>query len=131
MGPFVPPSGPERATVTAIQLRMRMRVLTCPANLLGNFRNQIKTRKDSKLSVAKAFASDECESFCERNGKKFILAAEIPCEWKLTIKCASDCKSDGLVHAVTGPLFTAPFLLIVGRRSGMSIAQVHWALPRT
>ena len=30
----------------------------------------------------------------------FVLAAEIPCEWKFANKFASDCECDGLVHSV-------------------------------
>ena len=31
--------------------------------------------------------------------KHFVLAAEIPCEWKFATKFASDCEDDGLVHS--------------------------------
>ena len=31
--------------------------------------------------------------------QKFVLAAEIPCEWKFATKFASDCECDGLVHS--------------------------------
>ena len=31
----------------------------------------------------------------------FVLAAEIPCEWKFATKFASDCECDGVVHSGT------------------------------
>ena len=49
-------AGSERTAVAAIQLRMRMRILTRPENSLANFNHQI-TNKSCELSVAKEFAS--------------------------------------------------------------------------
>ena len=37
-----------------------------------------------------------------RMAKKFILAAEFPCEWKFATQLASDCECDGLVHSAEG-----------------------------
>ena len=31
--------------------------------------------------------------------ENFVVAAEIPCEWKFATKFASDCECDGLVHS--------------------------------
>ena len=33
--------------------------------------------------------------------ENFVLAAEIPCEWKFATKFASECECDGLVHSDT------------------------------
>ena len=33
------------------------------------------------------------------DGKVFVVAAEIPCEWKFVTKFTSDCECDGLVHS--------------------------------
>ena len=38
------------------------------------------------------------------NDEKFVLTAEIPCEWTFATKFASDCECDGVVHSVAGPL---------------------------
>ena len=32
----------------------------------------------------------------------FVLAVEIPCEWMLATKFASDCECDGVVHSGIG-----------------------------
>ena len=55
--------GSECAAVAAIQLRMRMRILTRPENSLATFNHQTQ-RKSCEFSVAKEFTS-ECEGFCE------------------------------------------------------------------
>ena len=34
--------------------------------------------------------------------ENFVLAAEIPCEWKFATKFASDCECDGVVHSAWG-----------------------------
>ena len=34
--------------------------------------------------------------------ENFVLAAEIPCEWKFATKFASECECDGVVHSVSG-----------------------------
>ena len=54
--------------------------------------------KSCELSVAKEFAS-ECEWLCEWNGTRFVLVAEIPCEWTFATKFGSDCECDGVVRA--------------------------------
>ena len=91
-------SGTECTAVTAIQLRMRMRILTRPENSLANFNHQTTT-KSCELSVAKEFAS-ECECFLRMKREIFVLAADqTPCEWKFETKFASECECDGLVHS--------------------------------
>ena len=79
----------ECTVVAAIQLRMRMRILTRPDNSLANFGHQISNKK---LRI-------ECEWFCEWNGENLLVAAEIPCEWTFATKFTSDCECDGVVHS--------------------------------
>ena len=50
-------AGTERTAVAAMQLRMRMRILTRPENLLANFGLQIS---DKKLRIQR------CELICQR-----------------------------------------------------------------
>ena len=40
--------------------------------------------------------------FLRMKCENFVLAAEIPCEWKFATKLASDCECDGSVHSGTG-----------------------------
>ena len=37
--------------------------------------------------------------FLRMKCENFVLAAEIPCEWKFATKFASECECDGLVHS--------------------------------
>ena len=37
--------------------------------------------------------------FLRMKCENFVLAAEIPCEWKFATKFASDCECDGVVHS--------------------------------
>ena len=96
---------PDGTTVAAIWLRMlRMRILTRPEDSLANFGRQISNKK---LRIKR------CEEIRKRmrmvlrtKRQKIVLAAEIPCEWTVAAKFASDCECDGLVHSAThdGPL---------------------------
>ena len=60
----------------------------------------IKSQKKKKceLNIAKEFAS-ECDSFCERNDRTFLVAAQIPCGWTFATIFAGDCECDGLMHS--------------------------------
>ena len=40
------------------------------------------------------------------NRQIFVLAAEIPCEWKFETKFASDCECDGVVHSVPNDILS-------------------------
>ena len=56
---------PECTAVAAIELRMRMRILTRLKNSLANFlATKSQTKKSCEFSVAKEFAN-ECEWFCK------------------------------------------------------------------
>ena len=79
---------------------MRMQILTRPENSLANFNHQIPNKK---LQIKR------CEGIRWRmrmllrmKCENFVLAAEIPCEWKFATKFASECECDGLVHSAGG-----------------------------
>ena len=90
---------PECTAVAAMRLRMRMRmrILTRPRNSLANFRHQISNKK---LRIRR------CEGIRWRmrmvlrmKWLNFVLSAEIPYEWTLATKFASDCDCNGVVHS--------------------------------
>ena len=92
-------SGSECTAVTAIQLRMRMRILTRPENSLANFNHQI-SKKELQIQRCEGNSLANANIFANENPKISSSLRKIPCEWKFATKFASDCECDGLVHSV-------------------------------
>ena len=96
-----------------------MRILTHPENLLANFNHQI-TNKKLQIKRCEEIRS-RLRMFLRMKCENFVLAAEIPCEWKFATKFASECECDGLVHSAPG--FGAVFLLFRLLRT-LKIAEI-------
>ena len=43
----------------------------------------------------------------------FVLAVEIPCEWKFATKFASECECDGLVHSAPDRAIEAAIAIVI------------------
>ena len=63
--------------------------------------------------------------FLRMKCESFVLAAEIPCEWKFATKFASDCECDGSVHS--GREHFVPNGMRAGFDSGLG-ADLVWVL---
>ena len=89
----------ECTAVAAIQLRMRMRILTRSDNSLATFGRQISNEK-LRMKRCEGIRCANANGFANEMADIFVLAAEIPGEWTFATKFASDCECDGLVHSV-------------------------------
>ena len=76
---------------------MRMRILTRPENSLAYFNHQT-SKKKLRIQRCEGIRS-RMRMFLRMKCENFVLAAEIPCEWKFATKFASDCECDGVVHS--------------------------------
>ena len=63
--------------------------------------------------------------FLRMKCENFVLAPEIPCEWKFATKFASDCECDGVVHSGCESSFVCPTMVLSETHAGTS--PKHWA----